>query len=107
MPCRRFRRIGDSCVIGHMVHLEGCTIEDWALVGSGSVVLHRAIVRSHSLVGANAVVSNDVEVPSGAMALGVPCQIRPDRMKPFFTKMAVESYIANGKRYREQLRRLD
>lgn len=99
--------IGDSCVIGHMVHLEGCTIEDWALVGSGSVVLHRAIVRSHSLVGANAVVSNDVEVPSGAMALGVPCQIRPDRMKPFFTKMAVESYIANGKRYREQLRRLD
>src|SRR5665213_3124281 len=32
-------RIGDGCVIGHMVHLEGCLIEDGALVGSGSVVL--------------------------------------------------------------------
>ena len=37
--------IGDDCVIGHLVHIECCTIEDGALVGSGSIVLHRAIVR--------------------------------------------------------------
>ena len=33
--------IGDDCVIGHLVHMECCTIEDGALVGSGSIVLHR------------------------------------------------------------------
>src|SRR3954453_1883424 len=44
--------IGDRCGIGHLVHLEGCTIEDDSLVGSNSVVLHRAVVRSGSLVGA-------------------------------------------------------
>ena len=27
-------RIGDDCVIGHLVHMEGCTIEDCCLVGT-------------------------------------------------------------------------
>ena len=31
--------IGDDCVVGHLAHLEGCVIEDRALVGSGSIVL--------------------------------------------------------------------
>ena len=31
--------IGAECVVGHIVHLEGCIIEDGALVGNGSVVL--------------------------------------------------------------------
>ena len=44
--------IGDGCVVGHLVHMECCTVEDGALVGSGSIVLHRAIVRSGALVGA-------------------------------------------------------
>ena len=71
-------RIGDDCVIGHLAHLEGCTVEDAALVGTGSIVLHRAIVRTNALVGAGAVVPAGLEVPSGAMALGVPAKIRPD-----------------------------
>src|SRR3984885_2564093 len=50
-------QIGSNCVIGHLVHLEGCVIEDWVLVGSGAIVLERAICRSPSLVGAGAVVS--------------------------------------------------
>ena len=37
--------VGDGCVIGHLAHLEGCTLEDGSLVGSGSVVLHFAVVR--------------------------------------------------------------
>src|ERR1700735_7473 len=32
--------VGDGCVIGHLAHLEGCTLEDGCLVGSGSVVPH-------------------------------------------------------------------
>jgi carbonic anhydrase/acetyltransferase-like protein (isoleucine patch superfamily) len=100
-------RIGSDCVIGHIVHLEGCTIEDFALVGSGSVVLHRAVVRTGALVGANAVVLNDMEVPSGAMALGIPAKIRPDSVDPEQISRGVESYVARGKRYAAELRRLD
>jgi carbonic anhydrase/acetyltransferase-like protein (isoleucine patch superfamily) len=98
--------IGADCVVGHLAHLEGCIVEDGSLVGSGSVVLHRAVIRSGALVGAGAVVPNDTEVPSGAMALGVPARIRPDAVPPGAFRENVETYVANGKRYREDLRRL-
>ncbi len=100
-------RIGSDCVVGHMVHLEGCVIHDGSLVGSGSVVLHGAQVRSGSIVGANAVVPNGMEVPSGAMALGVPAKIRPDAVNPLQISMGVEHYVARGKRYRDDMRRID
>ncbi|NNN14278.1 MAG: gamma carbonic anhydrase family protein [Acidimicrobiaceae bacterium] len=99
--------VGDRCVVGHIVHLEGCTIESDSLVGSGSVVLHRCVVRSHSLVGANAVVTNDSEVPSYAMALGIPAKIIPNRVAKGDFDEAVTQYVANGKRYREELKRID
>ena len=99
--------IGSDCVVGHIAHLEGCTVEPWCLVGSGSVVLHRAVVRSHALVGANAVVPNGMEVPSGAMALGVPATVRPGVVKEGQFEQAVRLYVDNGRRYRAELRRLD
>ena len=100
-------RIGDDCVIGHIAHLEGCTVENGALVGSGSVVLHRAVIRSGALVGAGAVVPNDMEVPPRAMALGVPAKIREDAVPDGAFTENVETYVANGKRYRADLRRVD
>ena len=99
--------IGDDCVIGHLVHMECCTIEDNSLVGSGSIVLHRAIVRSGAIVGANAVVPNGMEVPTRAMALGVPAKLRLDAVTPDMIEPGSLSYVANGKLYREQLRRID
>src|SRR5271169_6346093 len=70
--------VGNGCVIGHLAHLEGCTLEDDSLVGSGSVVLHHAVVGTGATVGANAVIPNRMVVPAGALALGVPARIRPD-----------------------------
>lgn len=100
--------IGDDCVIGHLAHIECCTIEDRALVGSGSIVLHRAIIRSEAVVGANAVVPNDMEVPSRAMALGVPAKLRLDVVDPeALIARGARNYVRNGARYREELRRLD
>jgi carbonic anhydrase/acetyltransferase-like protein (isoleucine patch superfamily) len=99
--------IGADCVVGHLAHLEGCTVEDGCLIGSGSVVLHRVLVRSGALVGAGAVVSGGTEVPSGAMALGVPAKVRPDAVAPGAFADNVRSYVANGHRYAAELRRLD
>ncbi|NUR59663.1 MAG: gamma carbonic anhydrase family protein [Catenulispora sp.] len=99
--------IGSDCVIGHIAHLEGCVVEDGCLIGSGSVVLHKAVVRSGALVGAGAVVGNNVEVPARAMALGVPAKIREGVVAAGSFDDAVARYVANGARYRTQLRRLD
>jgi carbonic anhydrase/acetyltransferase-like protein (isoleucine patch superfamily) len=98
--------VGAECVVGHIVHLEGCTIEDGALVGNGSVVLHNAIVRTGALVGSNAVVPNNMEVPSGAMALGVPAKIREDAVHPDMIRYPMLAYVERGKQYRESLRLL-
>src|SRR5690606_20355721 len=100
--------VGDDCVIGHLAHLEGCTIEDGALVGSGAVVLHQAVVRTQALVGAGAVVSGGTEVPSRAMALGIPAKIRPDAVDPAtMIEPGAASYVERGRQYRKELRRLD
>jgi carbonic anhydrase/acetyltransferase-like protein (isoleucine patch superfamily) len=99
--------IGSECVVGHLAHLEGCTIEDRSLVGSNSVVLHDAVVRSGGLVGAGAVVGNGVEVPAGAMALGIPAKMRLDSVPAGMFAPAVDMYAWNGKRYKDELKRLD
>jgi carbonic anhydrase/acetyltransferase-like protein (isoleucine patch superfamily) len=101
--------IGDDCVIGHLVHIECCTIGDRALVGSGSVVLHRVVVHSEAVVGANAVVPNDMDVPSRAMALGVPAKLRLDAVKDPDSVIGrgARNYVRNGARYRAELRRID
>jgi carbonic anhydrase/acetyltransferase-like protein (isoleucine patch superfamily) len=100
--------IGEGCVIGHLVHLEGCTIEDRALIGSGAVVLHQAVVRAEALVGAAALVPARMEVPSRAQALGVPAKLRPESVDPeLMIDLAAASYVDRSHRYRKELRRLD
>ncbi|MEN9505217.1 MAG: hypothetical protein RI958_1143 [Actinomycetota bacterium] len=99
--------VGADCVVGHIVHLEGCTVEDGCLIGNGSIVLHRAVVRSGSIVAANAVVLNDTEVPSGAIAAGVPASIKAGRANLADIDYSVRSYRMRAAEYRTQLRRLD
>ena len=99
--------IGDRCVIGHNVHLEGCTIADDCLIGSGSVVLHRALVGPNALVGAGAVVGNDKVVPPDARALGVPAVVTPDMVDEGSFAAAVLTYVRNVHWYSAELRRLD
>lgn len=99
--------IGNRCTVGHNAHLEGCTIEDDCLIGSGSVVLHGAVIRTGALVGAQALVPNWMEVPSGAMALGVPAKIRPDSVDIRALQLAAQMYVSNSHWYNAELRRLD
>ena len=101
-------RVGADCVIGHLVHLEGCTIGDGCLVGSGAIVLNGAVVETGALVGAGALVPGTMTVPSKAMALGVPASIKPDSVDPqWHIAPGVAMYKDRGRVYRTQLRRLD
>ena len=99
--------VGDGCVIGHLAHMEGCTLEDDCLVGSGSVVLHYAVIGRGATVGANAVVPNKMIVPPGALAVGIPAVLREDRSSLEMIQFSAAQYVANGKRYAAGLVRLD
>ncbi|HEX7095400.1 MAG TPA: gamma carbonic anhydrase family protein [Acidimicrobiales bacterium] len=99
--------VGNDCTIGHLAHLEGCTVEDAALIGTAAIVLHEAVVGTGALVGANAVVTGRTVVPPGAMALGVPAKIREGAADPEQNRRDAEHYVRRGRRYRQQMRRLD
>ena len=95
-------------MIGHLVHLEGCTIEPWCLIGVGSIVLHRVVVHSGAIVAANAVVLDDTIVPSGALAVGTPAVIKEGRAR----REDIERGVAHLRRARRRcsartLRRID
>ena len=98
--------VGSDCVIGHIVHLEGCVIHDGALVGSGSVVLHHAHVHEGATVAAGAMVRNRTVVPEKALAVGVPATVREGMSDPASIALGAALYVANAKRYKTDLRQL-
>jgi len=99
--------VGDECVIGHIVHLEGCVIEDRSMVANGAIVLHRSVVGTGAVVAANSVVLSDVDIPPGALAVGAPATIKPGRARPDDIAEGVRNYVARAARYRAELRRID
>jgi carbonic anhydrase/acetyltransferase-like protein (isoleucine patch superfamily) len=68
--------IGSNVTVGHLSMLEGCTIEDGALIGMGSIVLHRATVGSRAMLAAGTVVREGGEIPPEVLAAGVPAQVK-------------------------------
>jgi carbonic anhydrase/acetyltransferase-like protein (isoleucine patch superfamily) len=42
--------IGANVTIGHMSLIHACTLEDWAFVGMGSIVLDEAVIESHAML---------------------------------------------------------
>lgn len=98
--------VGERALIGHIVHLEGCTIESGAMVGNAAQVLHRSIVRTGAIVAANSVVLYDVEVPAGALAVGSPAVIKEGRADATHIQLGVESYMQRARTYPTALRRI-
>ena len=101
--------IGAGCVVGHRAHLEGCVVEDGCLIGSGSLVLNRARVEAGAVVAAAALIREDMVVPAGALAVGVPATIRADAGRRQAERIAdaVQTYLGLAARHRAGTRRMD
>jgi carbonic anhydrase/acetyltransferase-like protein (isoleucine patch superfamily) len=68
--------IGEDVLVGHGAMLEGCVVEDHALIGMGAIVLQRARVGARAMVAAGAVVGEGAEIAAGMLAAGVPARER-------------------------------
>jgi carbonic anhydrase/acetyltransferase-like protein (isoleucine patch superfamily) len=99
--------VGSDCVVGHLAHLEGCTLEDACLVGSGSIVLHHAIIGTGATVGANAVVGNNKVVPAGALAIGVPITVKEGGSSTLVIEYSAKEYVKNAAQFKATQRRID
>src|SRR3954447_12623633 len=66
--------IGADVLVGHGAMLEGCVIEEHALIGMGAIVLQRARVGASAMVAAGAVVGEGGAVSARMLAAGVPAR---------------------------------
>ncbi len=68
--------IGNDCTIGHSAIIHACTVEDFCLIGMGSIILDGAVVGRGSLVGAGALVTPGTIIPPGSLVLGSPAKVK-------------------------------
>ena len=93
--------IGARVTVGHTVILHACTIEDECLIGMGSIILDRAVVRKHVLLGAGSLVPEGKVLESRHLYLGRPAKmVRPltDEEIAYFSYSA-QHYVALARSY--------
>ena len=97
--------IGNNVTVGHMAMLHGCEIGDSSLIGIGAVVLNRAKIGRECLVGAKALVTEDMVVPDGSLVLGSPARIKRQLSVEERAELQrhAQHYIQNAQRFALEL----
>ena len=98
--------IGADVLVGHGAMLEGCVIEEHALIGMGAIVLQRARVGARAMVAAGAVVGEGVRIAGGMLAAGVPARKKKELSGSAlqWTDTAVDRYQGLRRLYLETAR---
>jgi carbonic anhydrase/acetyltransferase-like protein (isoleucine patch superfamily) len=95
--------IGSDCTVGHSAIIHACTVEDFCLIGMGSIILDGARIGRGSLVGAGALVTPGTDIPPGSLVVGSPAKVkRPvnDKEREQIAYGA-QHYVELAQRYRE------
>ena len=101
--------VGENVTVGHQACLEGCVVEDGALVGTRAVMLQRSRLGAGSMLAAGSVLLEGVEVPAGQLAAGSPATVKKSLAgsSAGWTERSARSYHENAERYRRGLRSPD
>ncbi|HEX6507589.1 MAG TPA: gamma carbonic anhydrase family protein [Chloroflexota bacterium] len=96
--------IGADVTVGHGAILEGCDIEDGALIGMNSVVLESARVGSRALLAANSTVLAHTRIPPETLAAGSPAVVkkRISGSALGWIDGSAAYYVDLARRYRDQ-----
>ena len=97
--------LGRGVTVGHKVMLHGCTVGDYSLIGMNAVVLNRASIGRYCMIGANALITENKQIPDGSVVMGSPGKIvrQVTEAERRVLEGSAAHYVANGRRYREQL----
>lgn len=71
VPCT----IGDDVGVGHRAILHGCTVENFCLIGMGSILLNKVVVGTGSVIAAGALLTEGTVVPPGSLVMGMPGKV--------------------------------
>jgi carbonic anhydrase/acetyltransferase-like protein (isoleucine patch superfamily) len=95
--------------VGHSAQLEGCVVEQGALVGMGATMLQRSRLGAGSMLAAGAVLQEGMEVPPGHMAAGVPAIVKKalDGSSNNWVGTTAKHYQDRAVAYRARLKAVD
>ena len=95
--------VGELVTIGHTAIVHACKIDNEVLVGMGSIILDDVEVGARSIIGANALVTMGMKIPSASLVLGSPAKIRRELTLDEQKDIArwAWSYVESAKQYRE------
>ena len=67
-------KIGNNVTIGHNATIHACIIEDFSLIGMGSIILDGAVISEMSFVAAGAIITPGTKVKKGELWAGNPAR---------------------------------
>ena len=97
--------IGDDVLVGHMVMLHGCTLEDRAFVGLSSTVMDGAVVESDGMLAAGALLTPGKRIGARQLWGGRPAAYMRDLTDAALADMqsGVAHYVENGRLHAEAI----
>ena len=100
--------IGRWVTVGHGAIIHNATVNDWALVGMGSIVMNGARIGRGSIVGAGAVITEGKQFPEHSLIIGAPARVirtlEPAQVAAMGS--AAKFYVANGPRFKKGLTKI-
>jgi len=99
--------VGEHVTVGHQAMLHGCIIGDGSLIGMQAIVLNRARVGRHCLIGAGAIVPEGRDIPDNSLVIGVGKVVR--ELNPEEIAGLIDSarhYVERARMFKTELKRL-
>ncbi|MFV0645799.1 MAG: gamma carbonic anhydrase family protein [Sphingomonadaceae bacterium] len=97
--------IGDDVLVGHMVMLHGCTLEDRAFVGLSTTVMNGCVIEGDGMLAAGGLLTPGKRIPSRQLWAGSPAKYVRDLTDAALAEMqeGVAHYVENGRAHKAAL----
>ena len=97
--------IGNDVTVGHLALVHGTTIGDGTLVGMGATVMSYSTIGRNVVIAAGALIPERVDVPDGAVMVGMPAKERDalDQKQQDHLAGIPGRYVRVSRVYRDEL----
>lgn len=98
-----------NVTVGHLACLEGCVVEEGALVGTGAIMLQRSRLGRGAMLAAGSVLGEGKEIPAAHLGAGVPAVVKKELSgsSADWVIRPAQHYQENARRFRRHLRAPD
>ena len=98
--------IGDDVLVGHMVTLHGCVVEDRGFIGMGATLLSGSKVESTGMLGAGSLLTAGKTVGAGELWTGRPARFarRLSEEQIVLLGQGAARYAENAQRYLREMK---